>query len=313
MVSSTSPLSHLAVTNTIDVQLKSRQSSKPSSHALAQGYKSHVLAAISALPLIPTVLRSFSLSAKITTSSFFFRLGSPYGSSTEPFDHTLWSHHLFGNLPVWLHWEIPLSVGLPFSSASQENTNCYVTIRPPHPSQQLECCSPVLPLANMHNLIRTSYLLPAIFLNPVLFLHTLNTILSRILPPIVVSATTQPPPYSDLGPSACHPHFDIHSSESFCWSYTIVMVCAQLMAFGRVSRCREQGRERRRIKEELALANSRPLLNGDTKHVKGRTDVPNGLANHVSGGKDPPDRFANHMNGSGLRKLSAIREESYFN
>lgn len=84
------------------------------------------------------------------------------------------------------------------------------------------------------------------------------------------------------------------------------------MAFGRVSQCREEGRERRRIKEELALANSRPLLNGDTKHVNGRMDLPNGLANHVSGGKDPPDRSANHMNGSGLRKPSAIREESYF-
>lgn len=92
------------------------------------------------------------------------------------------------------------------------------------------------------------------------------------------------------------------------------MVCAQLMAFGRVSQCREEGRERRRIKEELALNNSRPpLLNGDAKHVKGGgMELPNGLANHVSGRKDPPDRFANHVNGSGLRKMSAIREESYF-
>lgn len=167
---------------------------------------------------------------------------------------------------------------------------------------------------HLNHLIRTSYLLPAIFLNPVLFLHSLNTILSRILPPIVVSATAQPPPYSDRGPSACHPHLDIHSSESFCWSYTIVMVCAQLMAFGRVSQCREEGRERRRVKEELALNNGKPLqnLNGDVKHVKGRVDLPNGLVSHVNGGKDPPVRFANHLNGAGLRKLSAIREESYF-
>ncbi len=77
------------------------------------------------------------------------------------------------------------------------------------------------------------------------------------------------------------------------------MVLAQLMAFGRVSQCREEGRERRRIKEELMLANGGPpLLNGDAKHAKG--------------GKDPPNRFGKHVNGSGLRKLSAIREESYF-
>lgn len=84
------------------------------------------------------------------------------------------------------------------------------------------------------------------------------------------------------------------------------------MAFGRVSQCREERRERRRIKEELALNNSKPLLNGDVKHVKGRMDLPNGLTIHVTGGKDPPGRFANHANGTGMRKLSAMREESYF-
>ena len=90
------------------------------------------------------------------------------------------------------------------------------------------------------------------------------------------------------------------------------MVCAQLMAFGRVSQCREEGRERRRIKEELALNSSRLLQNGEAKHVKAGLELPNGRANHVLGGKDPLDRFANHVNGVGIRKLSAIREESYF-
>lgn len=86
------------------------------------------------------------------------------------------------------------------------------------------------------------------------------------------------------------------------------------MAFGRVSWCRAEGRERRRVKEELAL-NNKPVqnnMNGEVKHVKGRVDLPNGLVTHVTGGKDPPVRFANHLNGAGLRKLSAIREESYF-
>lgn len=165
----------------------------------------------------------------------------------------------------------------------------------------------------MHNLIKTSYLLPAIFLNPVLFLHSLNTILSRILPPIVASATTQPPPYSTLGPSACHPHLNMHSSESFCWSYTIVMVCAQLMAFGRVSQCREEGRERTRIKEELALANGKTGLNGYAKPVREAKDLPNGPSSHVNGGREPLNGLVKHLNGGpGLRKLSAIREESYF-
>lgn len=91
-----------------------------------------------------------------------------------------------------------------------------------------------------------------------------------------------------------------------------MMVCAQLMAFGRVSQCREEGRERRRIKEELALKNNKLLQNGDAKHVKPGRDLPNGHGSHMTGGKDPPDRYANHMNGAGIRKMSAIREESYF-
>ena len=95
----------------------------------------------------------------------------------------------------------------------------------------------------MHPALSTSYLLPAIFLNPVLFLHGLNTILSRIIPPVVVAESVQPPPYSAFGPSANHPHLDVHASDNLCWSYTLVMICAQLMAFGRVHRLREESKE----------------------------------------------------------------------
>ncbi|KAL8778012.1 MAG: hypothetical protein Q9213_007610 [Squamulea squamosa] len=107
----------------------------------------------------------------------------------------------------------------------------------------------------MHPALSTSYLLPAIFLNPVLFLHGLNTILSRIIPPILETKTmVQPPPYSTFGPSANHPHLDVHVSDNLCWSYTLVMICAQLMAFGRVQRLREEGREERRLKNARAEA-----------------------------------------------------------
>ena len=106
----------------------------------------------------------------------------------------------------------------------------------------------------MHPAISKSYIVPAIFLNPVLFLMSLNTILSRVLPPIIVDAGKQPPPYSTFGPSAEHPHLNIHSSEKLCWSYTFFIVCAQLAAFGRVSECRERGKMRARMKRELAQA-----------------------------------------------------------
>ncbi|KAL8678629.1 MAG: hypothetical protein Q9186_005019 [Xanthomendoza sp. 1 TL-2023] len=115
----------------------------------------------------------------------------------------------------------------------------------------------------MHPALSTSYLLPAIFLNPVLFLHGLNTILSRVIPPILDKGPMQPPPYSTFGPSARYPHLDVHASDNLCWSYTVVMICAQLMAFGRVHRLREEGKEARRIKRERAEAgHPSPLANG---------------------------------------------------
>jgi len=102
----------------------------------------------------------------------------------------------------------------------------------------------------MHPSLTTTYLLPAILLNPVLFLHSLNTILSRLLPPIVAATQVQPAPYSNLGPSGNLPHLDMHASDNLCWSYTVVMVCAQLVAFGSVSQSREERRERREKKRE---------------------------------------------------------------
>ena len=102
----------------------------------------------------------------------------------------------------------------------------------------------------MHPAISTSYVIPAIFLTPVLFLHTVNTLLSRLLPPIVVAtATVQRPSYSMFGPAATHPHIDIHSSEPLCWSYTIVMICAQLFAYDRVMKVREVDKERQRRRD----------------------------------------------------------------
>ena len=91
----------------------------------------------------------------------------------------------------------------------------------------------------MHPAISKSYIVPAVFLNPVIFLLSLNTILSRVLLPVTVDATEQSPPYSSFGPSAEHPHLNIHTSEKLCWSYTVLIVCVQLAAFGKVSEYRE--------------------------------------------------------------------------
>ncbi|MDI1493182.1 MAG: hypothetical protein OHK93_004970 [Ramalina farinacea] len=111
----------------------------------------------------------------------------------------------------------------------------------------------------MHPSLSTSYIIPAVLLNPILFLHSMNALLSRILPPMIVDSPNQPPPYYPLGPSAQHPHLDIHASDGLCWSYTMVMVCAQLLAFGKVSMIREDRRKkasRRRERPPLSRAHS---------------------------------------------------------
>ena len=86
---------------------------------------------------------------------------------------------------------------------------------------------------------------------------SVNTILSRLLPPVIVDAVKQPPPYSTFGPSAEHPHLDIHASEGLCWGYTFVMVCAQIVAFGGVSDRREKGKARARTKKERSRVEHR--------------------------------------------------------
>ena len=150
----------------------------------------------------------------------------------------------------------------------------------------------------------TNYILAALLLNPVLFLHSLNTILSRVLPPVVATATAQPPPYSRLGPSGNYPHLDVHSSDSFCWSYTIFMVLAQMLAFGRVSSRRAAGRElKERRKEERRIAheaefegtlkrkpfenlNGNGIRNGSRKELRGTSYFEDG---HSSEDTTPPE------------------------
>jgi len=92
--------------------------------------------------------------------------------------------------------------------------------------------------------LSTSYLLPAVLLNPILILHTLNSLLCRLLP----SFADQPlPTWSDpttWGPHGTPPYLDVHSSANFCWVYTICMVCLQLFAFEKVSQGRCDAREK---------------------------------------------------------------------
>lgn len=125
----------------------------------------------------------------------------------------------------------------------------------------------------MDSLLSISYIVPAVFLNPILLLHSFNTILSRLLPPISIDAPVQPAPSYPLGPSARHPHLNIHTSDRLCWSYTVVIVCAQLLIFGRVKMKQERMKERLRRKTQgaplkcsLNHAEYESIVNGSLKN-----------------------------------------------
>lgn len=98
--------------------------------------------------------------------------------------------------------------------------------------------------------ITKTYLLPAILLNPVLLLHTFNTIASRM--PMTMASSSMPrQPLPTFGPAATSPFIDVHANDNLCWSYTVVMVGVQLVAFGQVSGNREAGRRRKaELKQE---------------------------------------------------------------
>lgn len=135
-------------------------------------------------------------------------------------------------------------------------------------------------LHTMHPANSKSYIVPAIFLNAVLFLISLNNILSCVLPPVIVDAAKQSPLFSTFGPSAQHPHLNIHASVKLCWSYTFLIVCAQLAVFGMVIECREAGKLKARIKGERAQAkastrraNGKAVYTNGNGHAKGAVEL----------------------------------------
>ena len=139
---------------------------------------------------------------------------------------------------------------------------------------------------DMRLTLSTNYVIPAVLLNPILFLHSLNALLSRLLPPITIDAPLQPPSYYPLGPSAQHPHIDMHVNDNLCWSYTLVMVFAQLVAFGRISRAREEMRERDAQSEPLEVpGGTKP---GSPKVAVGRP----GMIRRISKKEIPLEREA---------------------
>ncbi|KAG0652747.1 hypothetical protein D0Z07_0365 [Hyphodiscus hymeniophilus] len=95
--------------------------------------------------------------------------------------------------------------------------------------------------------LSTTYLLPAILLNPPFIMHLINTFVSHIIPPSTAVISHSPHPFMEsLGPApGTTPYLDVHADNALCWRYTAVMVVVQVLAFGRVSENRVQRRARK--------------------------------------------------------------------
>ncbi|CZS89232.1 uncharacterized protein RAG0_00638 [Rhynchosporium agropyri] len=110
--------------------------------------------------------------------------------------------------------------------------------------------------------LSTTYLIPAILLNPPFVLHLFNTFISHMMPP-PPSISHSPHSFMEsIGPIRnAPPYLDMHADEQLCWGYTVVMVLVQVLAFDRVNDNRVRRKsakaaklERERIrKEKLAI------------------------------------------------------------
>ncbi|RDW80420.1 hypothetical protein BP5796_05118 [Coleophoma crateriformis] len=97
----------------------------------------------------------------------------------------------------------------------------------------------------------TSYLVPAILLNPAFILHLFNTFISHISPPPYTTSVSPHPFMESLGPlPGTKIALDVHANEQLCWSYTAIMVLIQCLAFGRVQGNRVQRRSARAARAE---------------------------------------------------------------
>ncbi|KAH7354920.1 hypothetical protein BKA65DRAFT_231006 [Rhexocercosporidium sp. MPI-PUGE-AT-0058] len=131
--------------------------------------------------------------------------------------------------------------------------------------------------------LSTTYLLPAILLNPAFVLHLFNTFISHMMPP-PPSVSHSPHPFMEsIGPVRnAPPYLDMHADEQLCWGYTAVMVLVQVLAFGRVS----DNRVRRKSAKAAKLERERIRKEKLEKTVEERKIAALKINGHVNGTLD---------------------------
>jgi hypothetical protein len=102
--------------------------------------------------------------------------------------------------------------------------------------------------------LSTTYILPAVLLNPPVLLHLINTFISYLLRPTSSLSVSPHPRLESLGPvPGSKPYFDMHGNDQLCWHYTALMVVVQLLAIRSVqdNRRNRKGRLQRLVQREI--------------------------------------------------------------
>jgi len=148
--------------------------------------------------------------------------------------------------------------------------------------------------------ITSSYFLPAVILNPVVMLHAVNTYFAYTFPPTLSVSASPHSTIGKFGPSpGSAPYFDVHSSDQVCWTYTIIMVIAQVLTYikvvgNRVERKAKLRRDGNRIsrsrwsEEPESPKVEEGSYSWERNTDKGTLNGMNGKANGVNGHAQPP-------------------------
>ena len=156
--------------------------------------------------------------------------------------------------------------------------------------------------------LSTSYLLPAVLLNPAFILHLINTYVSHMWPPPLTISHSPHPIMESLGPlPGSDPFLDMHADDKLCWRYTIVMVIVQLFSFIRIS----DNRGRRRSAREAAKLERERVRKEKSEHKEQMkmhaVSQVSGLSNYLDGACDFPEkRYTNgtaHGEENGVDKV----------
>lgn len=161
-----------------------------------------------------------------------------------------------------------------------------------------------LPTIKMPSL-SSSYLLPAILLNPAFVLHLINTYVSHMWPPPLTVSHSPHQTMQSLGPlPGSTLYLDMHADEQLCWRYTIGMVVVQLLAFLRVSdnrQRRKSAREAAKLERERLRKEKAELLADKRIHVGTKVSE---MGNYLDGAREFP--VEPYMNGTTHKETNGI-------